>query len=464
MLFECSCEATSKLVAEAIDGGFALRPKADTPLSELVRNTTVVPMTDLTAKLGEEMKVIPINELSEQSNNSMHNGWTNEVSERAAAIVNRRVEIIRSVVLPTIKDVATSVLEAVKNVPNGVELPNIERYLACDMINVPGFMEKVARNTPVSYLSPDKVPQEAPKSQDQLMEFLKLGGQVMDGALATAINHIGAENLWVLWESLFVRGDLSTVDKYITFDQAVMDRYHGLDYAILIYVMAELCKDSAGEATFQYMEAAAYWISRHAANYNKEIAGKQLIRARSNPQGAVVVNGAVYVEFLQRQGTAELVIGAAAVDNQTYTTIDAILENSKECLRAYTMLKSSSYVENSSKMTEAFRTALNENFMRSFRNDRHTAETAYFEKFPGDESLVIQKFSEILSLVSSSSLQDIYRNVAKVMCMSRFFYMDCERFLDAIDAGCTAGLTPQEAEAQAALTEIVRYVVSMITK
>ena len=169
MLFDCSCEATAKLVAEAIDGDFALRPKANTPLAELVKTTTVVPITDLTAKLGEELKVVPLEDMAAQANNSLHNGWTNETVERAAAIVNRRVEIIRTTVLPTVRDISGAVLEAVKNVPVGAELPNIERYAACDMINVPGFMEKVERNTPISYISPDKAPSEEPKSREQLI-------------------------------------------------------------------------------------------------------------------------------------------------------------------------------------------------------------------------------------------------------------------------------------------------------
>ena len=463
MLFDCSCEATAKLVAEAIDGDFALRPKANTPLAELVKTTTVVPITDLTAKLGEELKVVPLEDMAAQANNSLHNGWTNETVERAAAIVNRRVEIIRTTVLPTVRDISGAVLEAVKNVPVGAELPNIERYAACDMINVPGFMEKVERNTPISYISPDKAPSEEPKSREQLIEFLKMGSSTLDTALAVAINHVGADNLWLLWESLFVNGSKATVERYITFDQAVMDRSLGLDNAILIYVMTDMLKDSEFGVAKQYREGAAYWITKHAKTYNAEITGKKLLRTRMNERGAVVVNAVVYAEFLQRQGTAEMVLGAAASDN-TYNTIDAILENSKDCLRAHTLLKSSSFTENSLKLSAAFRTSLTENFMRSFRNERSDAEQGYFEKYPGDESLVISKFDNLLAMVGASSLEDIYRNVAKVLCMSRFFYMDCESYLDAIDVGCKAGLSPEEAEVQAGLREISAFVTSMITK
>lgn len=463
MLFECSCEATQKLLAEAIDGGFALRPKADTPLAELVKSTTVVPMTDLTAKLGEELKVIPAEEMAEQSNNSMHNGWTNEIVARASAIVNRRVGVIKSVVLPTVRDIAGAVLEAVKNVPHGAELPNIERYIACDMINVPKFMDDVERNTPMSYIAPDRAPKEEAKTVEQLVEFLKMGSTGLDAALATAINHVGNDNLWMLWESLFVRGELTTVKNYMTFDQAVMNNDHGLDFSILIFMLTTMIKGLDMETSKQYREGAAYWITRHANNYKKEIEGKRLIRARTNERGAVVVNGTVYVEFLQRKGTAELVLGAAASES-TINTIDAILEHQKECMRVYTVLKSSSHTENSLKLSEAFRKALTENFMRSFRNERSEAEQGYFENHPGDESAVITKFNDLLPLLSATTLEDVYRNVAKVLCMSRFFYMDCECFLKAIDEGCQAGLSPEEAEVQATLQEITAYVVSMITK
>ena len=290
-----------------------------------------------------------------------------------------------------------------------------------------------------------------------------MGSSTLDTALAVAINHVGADNLWLLWESLFVNGSKATVERYITFDQAVMDRSLGLDNAILIYVMTDMLKDSEFGVAKQYREGAAYWITKHAKTYNAEITGKKLLRTRKNERGAVVVNAVVYAEFLQRQGTAEMVLGAAASDN-TYNTIDAILENSKDCLRAHTVLKSSSFTENSLKLSAAFRTSLTENFMRSFRNERSDAEQGYFEKYPGDESLVISKFDNLLAMVGASSLEDIYRNVAKVLCMSRFFYMDCESYLDAIDVGCKAGLSPEEAEVQAGLREISAFVTSMITK
>ncbi len=462
MLFECSCEATQELLQAANEGGFALRPKANTPLAELVRTTTVGSVSDMTAALGAELKVIPIEQMAEESNNPLHNGWVDEVAARAGAIVNRRLANIRESVIPVISGISTSVMEAVKFVPSGPVLQNIERYVACDMINVPDFMNKVQKDTPMSYLDPDVWFREEPKSQAQLMEFLKLGSQTLDTALGVAINHIGADNLWLLWDSLFVDRAQCTAENYMTFDQAVMNSAWGLDYSILIYVMADLLKDKDAQASKQYREAAAYWLSRHTKNYNDEIQNKRLIRQRVNERGAIVVNGAVYVEFLQRQGTAEMVIGAAVGDNRLLT-VDDILGNSEKVLKAYTVQKSSSYVENSLKLTEAFRKAFHSAFMMSFKNERSEAEKGYFEKYPGDESAVVQKFEDMLPLISANAAEDIYRLVGKVLCQTRFFYMDCECFLDAVDAGCKAGLSPEEAQVQATLREISKYVTSQVT-
>lgn len=462
MLFDCSCEETKTLIEEAISKGFALRPKSNTPLCELVKTTTIAPITDLTAKLGEELKAIPLEDMAADSNNSSHNGWTDQTVERAVKIMNRRIEQMRDTVVPVIRDISEQVLRDVENIPQGAEVQNIERYVACDMINVPDFMSRVTANTPVSYLNPDVYFNEEPQSQDQIMELLKLGGQTLDTSLAVAINHIGVDSLWSVWNSLFVDRSKSEGASFFSFDQLVMNNSWGLDYSIIIYILADKLASNNAEASKQYREAAAYWITRHAAAYNTDVERKKLIRERFNERGTIVVNQTVYIEFLQRGGTAEMVLGAAASESR-YSSSDEIFDNSKECLRSFTTLKSASFVENSLKLTAAFRTSLQSHFDRSFKNERSEAERGYFEKNPGDESAVISKFEGILPLMSGNSVEDIHRNVARALCMSRFFYMNCQSYLDAVDEGCKAGLSPAEAEGQAILREISTFVVSQIT-
>ena len=111
MLFDCSCEATKNLIDEAISKSVVLKPLNGTPLAALVNSSTVVPIKDLTAQLGEELKSIPNEMLQEQSDNSLHNGYTDQISKAAGDTINRRIDAIRTSVIPVVKSISQAIVE-----------------------------------------------------------------------------------------------------------------------------------------------------------------------------------------------------------------------------------------------------------------------------------------------------------------------------------------------------------------
>lgn len=460
MLFECSCEATQKIINDAIAQDVYLYPRENTPLKELVKCTTVVPIVDLTAKLGEELKVIDPKVLEEQSNNNSHNGWIDEVSARCAEIINRRVDVIKTTVLPVVRSITDNVLKDVDEAQINDDLSNIVKYVACDMINIPSFMEEVRRNKRDTYLEPDTYFTQEPTSVEKVVEMLKTGSNAADVALGVSLNKIGVDNLYDLYNSIFV--DRAKSDgPFRTISQFFNDPTFGLDYSVIIFQLASVLSNER-QASREHKEAAAFRIEQYARQYKADIDGGKLIKVRANKQGDIEVYAINYTAFLQRGGTAEMVIGAAANSNY-YFTIDAILDHSKEVLNDYQILKSATSLESRKKIREVVQKSLYQNFMRSFKHEKSDYEKAYFEKNQGDESACIRNFETALVSFGAESVKDIHRRVAEVLCLSRFFYVDCYPFLKLIDELCESGVDAESALTQVTLQEICMFTVNQIT-
>lgn len=461
MLFDCPCEESQKLIDKAIAQSVALQPVADSPLAQLVQSTTTLPMQDLTQRLAQDGRQLDSQTLQEQSDNITHNGITDELVERASAIINRRVDTIKNLVIPTIKSIGQKVLDDVHGVHNDSEVATVVRYSPCDVIFIDSFMNDVSKNTPVNYLDPQAYFTQENTSIEKIVELVKASNTTINDALSVAINRIGSDNLFRMFESIFVDRAKIQISDYATFSQFVSDIDLGLDYAIVIYQLSDVLASSNKEAAKQYKEAAAYYITLYSNQIKKEYETDKVIRSRHNKKGETEVYTVTYTKFLQKGGTAEMIIGSVAL-KEFYFTVDDILAHSKECLQQYNIIKSAINLENKLKIRTVLTQSLERNFYNDFRNNRSEVETSVFADNPAVEPEVINQFTKQLEYINHNAIDDIYRKVAQVVCDCRFFYIDCLDFLNNIDDLCEQGIDSQDALTQATLAEIVEFVTSQI--
>lgn len=454
------CESTNcnEFIDELISKDIALSPKTQTPLAQLVSSSTVSPLLDMVGKTVEERN----NELAVSSDNSLHIGWTNEIVDRCSAIMNRRIDAIRVSVLPTIKSISDTVLADVAHLGESGFNFNIVRYSICDSVYISKFMEEVKRFTSSSnYLTPTDIFKEESLPVSGILEVLKTNMTALDDANAVAAQRIGDDNLLRLWESVFVDPAKSSFNNYSSFDNLLFDRKNGFDYAILIFQLASNLESKNSKAARSYKEAAAFYISRGFKDYSNALENGVLIKERQNEFGSTVVYTLNYNTFLQKGGTAEVVIGAANSDKMFFN-VDDILNNVADCMKNYNLVKASNDVDYRQNVRNTAIASLRNNFTRSLKYEMTSYEEEYFKKNPAELSVVINKFENLVSLISSSSVKDIYRRICDIVCNSRFYYMDCYGFLKNIDNACEDGSSPEVAFSEAIIDEITDFICSQI--
>ena len=460
MLFDCSCESTKNLIDIAASKSITLKPKNGTPLAALVSSTTVVPIKDLTAALGEELKPIPNEVLQEQSDNSLHNGYTDEIALAAAQTVNKRIDIIRTTVIPVVKSITTSIVETLERAGINHNTLDVVRIGISDMVFISSFMEEVNKNKSNSYIAADKYFSEQPKSVTEIIELTKTGSKTVDEAMALCINKIGNDALFHMWESVFVDRSLCSLDNYSNLEQLFSHSNNGLENAIVVFQLAQALETNNKEAAKQYKESAAYYIVNYFNSYNKDIEAGRLIKNQSD--GVIYVYTANYVPFLQKGGTVEMVIGAACTGGK-YITCDSILENADLLVKEYKTIKGIKDLESKTKIRKVIKDQFYSEFYRSFSHELSDFEKSYFETHQSDKEQVVRKFDNLIGLITAESVRDIYRRVTEVICWSRFFYLDCHSMLVTIDQLCSEGMSAEEALTEATVKEICSYCASMVT-
>lgn len=460
MLFDCSCEATQNLIELANSKGITLKPKNSTPLEALVCSTTVMPIKDLTAALGEELKPIPNEVLQEQSDNSLHNGYTDEVAKAAGQTINRRIDVIRTTVIPVVKSITENIMQAVEGASINDNTLDVVRVSISDMVFISSFMQEVNKNKPNTYITADKYFSEPNSSVSSIIELTKTGSKTIDEAMALCINKIGPDALFHLWESVFVDRSLCSIQNYSNLEQLFSHPNNGLENAIIVFQLAQALESKNSQAAKQYKEASAYYIVNYFNAYNKDIEAGRLIKSQGN--GCVYVYTVNYIPFLQKGGTVEMVIGAACTGGK-YITCDAILENAEYLVKEYKTVKSIKELESKTKIRKIVKDNFYTEFYRSFSHELSDFEKSYFESNQGDKEQVSRKFDNLIETITAQSAKDLYRKVAEIICWSRFFYLDCHSMLLTIDQLCCEGLTAEEALTQATIKEICSYCASMVT-
>ncbi len=457
--------------------GIALQPAQNSLLASLV-NATFIPHDPARTEDGYVLDAPHISTMTNQGDSivghSEHDQILTDAAKFLAETLQRQIFHIRTQIAPAVDNFAErlnqqlSMIEA--NPMAGIE---VDVHGGGGIFAEAQLVESFARASEVVFQRVEMNLNLPKQDAAQIREIIRTGAPAVDEAVLKFFPVKGEElDAWLVsrWNSIFVRdasGDVAAagLDAYISGRDA-----EKVATALFVFLVARRLWDAPLPETPMSAEAhessmvlfrdqAALRLCHEYENIRRDSEAGILVRRHISGFGGVSrieVNEGAYKTFLTTGGTNEMLLGNA-LRPVPYTTLQDIMAAGDELTavwqRYYTQNEERYLQKRFSKFLEAAKVEFD-----------YMAAESQEEEYPIPERAIARAmFVKELSCVRIDDLKDLRALALRLICRSRFYKTDGERFLASMSrVRNETNCSPQEAAGIATREYISRWIASQI--
>lgn len=387
--------------------------------------------------------------------------------------VNKHISFAKNVVAPAIEEytrlVSQEVERAVNN--NKADYRIVNRELPEPLYNS-SLISTVEREAQGSSLMPETQVRLAVLAPQAIYEMMISGSGTFDEQIRVWISKVGDTFFHSVYGSLFSEEAGSTVETSYSWDELFNNRVTGADAALAVFLIAQHLEANVPEGVqmslsdykhllLQYRKAAIERMARELTQHKANIDTGLMVVEYNPRERTVTVNGDVYRAWLETGGSPEVLGGALVAGNAGYTvmTIDENKERYVEGLQSYVSM---AIAERRNDSFSIFLRALREGYRSSMLNltneESEMAMNAQYKETAQDH------FDRELANVRPIAIDCVSDTCLALLCRSRFYYTDAEKFLCAMKSAAKANpkIEPREAALIATIQYVAEYLAEQI--
>lgn len=448
-----------------------LFPQPNTPLETLARGSFVTQFdfSYLEGKsLQEQLNQLEANSLQTEGTDELadieYDAFVNQISAKVAG----QIDYAKNTILPVLQEYVKIVTERMV-IPTTImsSFDVVVRDLPAPMTNA-GFRSRMEELGEGLYANPE-VRLHLPKPEGAIVDKLLTGSTDYDSLVQQWATELGEETLSKMWDDLYTDRGLSA--NLIDFFERGQE---GLNYALFVWFSLNHLLSDIPEGvpysiqdlkkfTNQYLEAATAAIGR--AYYMADAQEKSgiLVVSADKFANTVTVNGPVYREFLKNGGKNEALLGGLLGGNLA-KTLGEVQSNAEEYSSNYERNEALAAVLRKNDAVNKFKEALIWGIGSLPYDGLSDSEKSAWTEMSISVQSIVAKAQDIIDSLQSHEIEDVHATCLRVLCRSRYFYTDAEKFL-----GSMGELTKQnpsmdirEAGFMALIEKVGDYVADMI--
>lgn len=414
--------------------GKVATPAANTPLALLCSNSTVTGFST-----GENV----VTKIATESDNVIHNSIMDETISNVATAVCGHIDFAKNVVNPAIKEVVEYLNKNLDGYTNeSVIDTSIKRISVPDFLkntSIKGDLEGYSAGGTRRYIEPEG-PLNLPNIENDLLpEGLSTGSGNLDVSIGSWVMGLKAGFLKEVWENFFCdpkehrRGAVDMLS-------FLADPEEGDNRAIAIYLFARRISTAGprqrniefGSRLKQFLEVSAYKVSAFIKNMETAEASQQVILGYDKIKRVIRVCSPVYLPWLEKGNTPEIVYGAVIVGGNIYTATK-LAERREELLKAWSVHRAALNSSYRNSYYNSYIKGLRDGFFNSMASMMQ-AEREYHDANPTAANQVAKILEDELKNITVEDRKDHYRTATRIVTKARYFYTDSFTFLNAVDA------------------------------
>lgn len=445
-----------------------LVPIENTPLAELVRQTTVLEdQQDREAPIDLEATSIATESLELGVGGSQHDIVMDEIVKAGADCIRNQISVAKNVVRPKLMHYIECIEKDIVNLPaSGLAKYEVKMYETPEVLGSAVFCEALERFKDTPYEPFDFSLRLPLINNEKILALLQTGDGEIDGLVARFYDRVGPEFMQSVFANVFTVTPNSDI-----FDREVIDlrtiltnTQTGNDAACILFLVGNRLIDNPPEGTANSLSDFNDKVAliRNQAGARLYTLGVELASARDNGKlikkigidSTLIVYPEVYKEYVADGGDNETLFGVLLSDTPYYTL--ATISEHKESLDA--IWQRNKRIEEKTAINNRFayvKDSLKRNFSEIVSEEDLTEE---------EKSQAFNIFNEELALIRVDEFNDICAVCLRLLTRSLYFNTDIERILSSMEKISIENPTidPREAALISSIELATDWVCSMI--
>lgn len=483
MLNEDSLQSSVDTAIKAASKNKVVVAVNGTPLAQLVAVTNSCIATGTYARsIGESTELVAENldgsyiGYATNGNNkgplTSHDDLMDTLVAQIAPKVVNHISFAKNVVSPLVVSYINLVTSAMSYDPKSAALKfNIEVNDLPEPLTNGAFESSLSKFKEKKFFEPEKRLKLGARTSEEIFELLQTGSKEFDGKLAVWYATLSPAFIGSIWGNYFGTTDQPVTDLVTPYLVTNATGSKDSDNtAILVYLIAQklqgdVPKDANvalafyNDAVYELMEAAGIVILGIYDRYTLSINTNTLVEFISYDRKTARVNGTVYREWLKTNGSNEAILGMLTTNTNARVVPD-FAENSEAFKAAWYQYEEVSATVARNNSYNRFVMALRTSYGMLAIGDASEQEKALLLEKPEVAGQMEQYLEEELNNIKNVDLENVNDTCLRVMCRSRFFYTDAEKFLTSINNATKAN--PLIDVRTAALVATIEYVTDYV--
>lgn len=434
MIHSNAYAAVMPLAKLAADKGLTIVAVGSTPLSELVKTSTLVGESPF---LSSDQKVDINKYLSNSTDNISHNERFDYFVKSIADAVNGHFAFARNTVTAAIARITNSVISSMEGIePNPVSLFNIVIRGIPEPMEQDSFRDTLQGDVVPKVLSPEVYFRFPFMDSEFLTKLVMTGSSVMDERIAQWLAKQDSGLLANVWAKYFTNpedsgGQQAHLEQATENEMLVVNLFARKLKADLLD-NSGLALNQYNTAVQQYLEASATYLAKSYNDFVELSKSDMLVYSRDTTQRTVTVNAEIYRKWIATGGKNEILFGMLVQAGPVVTTVADVEAKKEEFLQAWGHFVNLSNTRFRNESFMRFTNALRNSFFSDMKN-LEEQEKAVIEQNSHYIERIAGLFEQELDLVAPGEQSDIARVVMKLVCKARYFYTDSYKILSEID-------------------------------
>ncbi len=470
MLTKTAINAAAPLASLLADKGIMLIPMVGSPIAELVQASRYmldvgVAMESLPDPAGQTLTeyagALQASSAEEVAGANEHDLLMEQVTDNVAEGVRFTQSLARTIT-PMIEAVNAGVEKALDGAAAaGLNPLNIVRRDYSQFAN-PVLVEGLAGQYGLVHPDQFNLTLRIPMPEN-VADYLLTGQGAIDEAVAGYVESIGAEGVKSLWERLF-GGEASILTQIA--NEHKPETYG--DAALAMIIVRNLQQSAPAGVNTSLEEMNSYLLKmqqqlgRILFNVPKQIdasvaSGRLVLNAPrgERPRGDIVVNGALYQQYLEKGGTPEAIFGA--LNDGMAPGLNDLLEKQDVYSKRWSVTKQTLQNGELEGRFRATVTALSRGIATLI------AELPEDQLIAPRETLH-QRLAEQIGQITGADLEDRWALIRRLICRVIFPHTQAEQLLCLIDGSGKSEAQIEEAVLTATTAYVVKWCAAFITK
>lgn len=485
MLNRSVINAITPMVRNLTAGNVTVEPIPNTPLANLVTEQHV-PIVDTraweasTQPVEQKLNILLDQvDMTDRDGTGEHQVCLDAQIKVAANSLRGNILFTRSVVKPQIDDVVAQVNQALKDsdtaIANSMAVTPDMYEPVWDSSSLASLVEPFQDIPKLGQIGDPRVHPQ--RTMDEVVAMVSTGSGRLDKELQDWIGTIGKDQVFAVYQGFFaarpVNGPYDPQFNANDWLDGTGKTYRTnalIIFALAHHMLGNVMEDiNVSLGVYEQMMTAV--IARAGLTINNVLEwrenckeAKRLViswpvpgaeyRTFWSEGGQILVNNDVYLEWLNKGGAPEVLMGAAISDR--VSDGDYLLENAEKYLeqwrRRAALVRSAQYNERIVVIINTLRDVMTA-IINSMKDE---------DQILGDRAPYHQKLDHALSHCRHEDPEHVYQIVRRVLCKTLYDYRDCLQILETIDA--IALREPDLEIDEVATLAVVDIVVSWLVK